>query len=1134
MSRTNGAGEISLYGYDDNLTDGLGFDATYGARLVGLGFGPGSDGSAVTVTNAAGESMVSVSDGLGRSVMALDGNGNGPRTEYDLVVAGAPQSPGALVQTAVIDALGHVTSQRADGAGRVLEATDALGNMSKMAVDAAGNRVSMRDPNGVGQDCIYDARNRLTDCTDTKSDHTGTTYDAAGNVTSMTDGLGIASGSTYDGRNRKLSTIDRIAATTTYAYDGTSNLMRIIDDEGGVTAYVYDERNLLTSESFPGAAGGTRSYSYDPGRRLATRTDQTGMITTYLYDNANRLIRRQYPDGKNDVFTFDTAGRLTDAVSTRYQNTVHRGYDPAGRLMQESLTVLANPEQASTVAYQVSYGYDNDNRQVLLSYPDGSQATRAYTDRNQLAGVAFSGQSVATRTYDDGGRLTSTTLGNGIVEQRTYFNDNRVHTITAPGVTAFTYAYDAAKRKTLEADGILAQSDQVFGYDFADRLVSWSRGGADTQAWTLSPVGDWQSTTRNQVTETRTHNAVHETTSIAGSPLTYDPKGNLNNDGTGKQFDWDVENRLAAAHVAGSDSGYAYDALGRRVSKTVDGLTTTYVSAGAQEIYEVDTDQSVFTDNADSMATATRPRGGILDGADVTRINFQPAASTIPDGFLADTGLAFGSRSAGLNYGWRDGVQAHTVQRDRVALPMYDTVNLMQAPTEANGVWEFTLPNGDYPVIVIMGDAANLDMVNDVSIEGTSSIDADPYDPNHDYGYELGDFDGYAVIAHVSDGKLTISPSAGSSKATICFIEIGVAGGVIDAATQARLDRMILRMTAATAETPAKIAVRKHVYGSYVDEPLMLVSSGVKYYLHSNHLYSVAAITDSTGAVQERYRYGAYGKRTVLSGSGALLTSSAIGNQIGFTGRWHDATGMMYFRARYYEPVLGRFVSRDPIGYMGGGMSMYAGYMVPNSMDPTGYRACLPNPACLEMLNEIKMNAAHLASDLSRYDPITDAAGGFPIHGDPNHLSRPGGHYEEIFQRRNGLKRKITRYLKSCIDCDDPCDPDPNAPKSKRLSVPRYIDELINRQIERPITGNENGTSYLSDYGDEFVHGPGIYIAGAGVIGLTGGLAGPLILGGGTAAAVTGTTGTVLMGPGSTAATTALAAGLVISAGANQ
>jgi len=131
------------------------------------------------------------------------------------------------------------------------------------------------------------------------------------------------------------------------------------------------------------------------------------------------------------------------------------------------------------------------------------------------------------------------------------------------------------------------------------------------------------------------------------------------------------------------------------------------------------------------------------------------------------------------------------------------------------------------------------------------------------------------------------------------------------------------------------------IYGSYVDEVLaILPASGVvgeRKFVHANHLYSVAALTDNAGAVVERYRYDAYGQRTVLAADGVTVrTGSSHGNQVGFTGRYLDKeTGLWYFRARNYSGSLGRFASRDPLTYVDG-WNLYEGYFVPNKVDPTG------------------------------------------------------------------------------------------------------------------------------------------------------------------------------------------------------
>jgi RHS repeat-associated protein len=139
---------------------------------------------------------------------------------------------------------------------------------------------------------------------------------------------------------------------------------------------------------------------------------------------------------------------------------------------------------------------------------------------------------------------------------------------------------------------------------------------------------------------------------------------------------------------------------------------------------------------------------------------------------------------------------------------------------------------------------------------------------------------------------------------------------------------------------------RIYVYGSYIDEPLMMTPIGggpvKKYYYHANNLYNVAAITDKNGVVVERYNYSPYGEATILDPTGLIQqAASSIQNPLLFTGRRLDAeTGLMYYRARYYDVDLGRFIGRDPFGYVDG-MNMYQ-YVRGNSLinlDPEGTTA---------------------------------------------------------------------------------------------------------------------------------------------------------------------------------------------------
>ena len=81
----------------------------------------------------------------------------------------------------------------------------------------------------------------------------------------------------------------------------------------------------------------------------------------------------------------------------------------------------------------------------------------------------------------------------------------------------------------------------------------------------------------------------------------------------------------------------------------------------------------------------------------------------------------------------------------------------------------------------------------------------------------------------------------------------------------------------------------KYVYGQYIDEPVMMVNSSGTFYYHQNNLYSVSALTDSNGALQECYAYTPYGQVTFFGSNGVALSpqpsSSPLGNPFLFTGR---------------------------------------------------------------------------------------------------------------------------------------------------------------------------------------------------------------------------------------------------------
>jgi RHS repeat-associated protein len=152
----------------------------------------------------------------------------------------------------------------------------------------------------------------------------------------------------------------------------------------------------------------------------------------------------------------------------------------------------------------------------------------------------------------------------------------------------------------------------------------------------------------------------------------------------------------------------------------------------------------------------------------------------------------------------------------------------------------------------------------------------------------------------------------------------------------------------ASGAAPASSTYR-YLYGSYIDEPIVRIatSNSETTWYHRNQQYSIVACTDSTGAATERYAYSAYGLPTITDGSGTVRTSSAIGNRYTYTGReWDGVLGLYHYRARMYEATVGRFCSRDPIGYAAGskGLYEYCHSQPGKFIDPWGKQIMPPQP----------------------------------------------------------------------------------------------------------------------------------------------------------------------------------------------
>jgi RHS repeat-associated protein len=128
--------------------------------------------------------------------------------------------------------------------------------------------------------------------------------------------------------------------------------------------------------------------------------------------------------------------------------------------------------------------------------------------------------------------------------------------------------------------------------------------------------------------------------------------------------------------------------------------------------------------------------------------------------------------------------------------------------------------------------------------------------------------------------------------------------------------------------------IADYLNGPGIDNKLRQIVGGVPSYFVTDHLGTTRALTDASGTVTFSFGYDSFGN--VTSGSATRYT---------YTGRERDPdTGLMYYRARWYDPQMGRFISEDPIGFHGGEIDLYV-YVRNNATrfhDPLGLRRCNP------------------------------------------------------------------------------------------------------------------------------------------------------------------------------------------------
>lgn len=411
-------------------------------------------------------------------------------------------------------------------------------------------------------------------------------------LTNVVDALGRETRYEYDALNRTNRIIDAENGVVEFRYDGNGNRTHVIDPVTNVTTFIFDPANRLRMQIAP--LGFTNFFDYDAAGNRSEAVDRNGRKRTFAFDALNRMTNELWWEGVNVVrsmvfgynelgvqvlaadpaarydYSYDALNRLERVVQSAIPGqpdfTLDYTYSALGQV--ETVTdnwgvrVGSSYDSRSRLASRNWQGPGVDPAKVDFSYD--VTGNRIRTDRySDLAGTSRIGHT--TNAYNHAGIVTNIThLGptNEVLAKYDYnFDDAYQITRWAIGNQLSDFAYDRTGQLTNALN--TAQSNENFRFDANGNRVGAQSGGNYV-------VG-----ANNQI--------LSDGTNI----YFYDFEGNMEvreNTQTGALtiYEFDHRNRLVRVIDSGSAGvtqivEFAYDAMNRRLSKTVNGRIARYL-----------------------------------------------------------------------------------------------------------------------------------------------------------------------------------------------------------------------------------------------------------------------------------------------------------------------------------------------------------------------------------------------------------------------------------------------------------------------------------------------------------------------------------------------------------------------------
>jgi RHS repeat-associated protein len=795
--------------------------------------------------------------------------------------------------TTQTDPLGRKTVYTFDNNGWELSETDDLGNTISYAYDH-GNRISSTDANGHTAHFTYDAVGNIIQVVDPSGSSTSLTYDSNNNLVSGTDALGRQITFNYDANSNPVKVTNALGSVTTFAYDQNGQLISSQDANGHGTSLAYDNNGDPTA--ITDALGNRVTFSYDGVGRLVGTSDAKGGVSTFSYDALDRLVNVVDPLGHSASFSYDGAGNRISATDALGRTTSY-AYSPMNQLTKVT----------DATGGTVNYAYDTVNNMVSMTDANGHTTNYAYDPLNRLTTVTDPLGRMSSNSYDAVGNTISVTDNNGNTTGFTYDALNRLTGISYPDKTSVSYNYDAVGNRLSMADGSGTTS---YVYNGINQLTSVANPGGKTVTYGFDAVGNnIQMTYPDGKTVSYTYDGLNRLSDVTDwngnvTSYAYDANSNLAGmtypNGITTEYSYDKDNRLISlvnkdGHGIVSSYEYTLDAVGNRVNvnekfdqihsegspeQGIDNSGTGLNDASDSEDNGSDKDNSLVTtygyDNLNRLEKVTDPLGNIVT------YTYDPTGNRLS----MVTGVD--KWSSTINYNYDAGDQLLSAGG---TMYTYDNNGNLIKKSEPEGTTSYGY------------DAAN--RLSSVSISQSPRYTPDSNDT-------LNEKDADTPQDSLKDKN---------ENTVLHFAYDGDGNRIGESVTSDNRTESTQYLWDINKVVPQVLTESDGKESAFYTYGLQRISTtdprGEQIYYQYDGLGSVRSLSDRRGNTGVTYSYDAFGEPLLTPDHGDhdfLSRADYLGdNDFLFTGEQMDTeTGLIYLRARYYDPETGRFITRDP------------------------------------------------------------------------------------------------------------------------------------------------------------------------------------------------------------------------------